>query len=285
MSDSYCIYVLIDPLDSTNYRYCGYTKNSNRRLQQHILESKRGLRTTYKTNWINYLLSNGRQPELLIIRDNISTKEFASQLEIYYCDKFKKEGHKLTNTAEPGLGGDTYKNNPNRTQILEKIRYAIVQKNKDVEYKKNLSVGNAKVWSNPEHRRKMSLIKTGKLNGMYGVHRYGEAAPMYGKRHTLQTKQKISNSNRGKTRTEETRKKMSLASKGRPKSFESVSKHFKSVLQYDCDMNFIKKYPSIKQAALENGVQSTGISACCAGRLKTCGKYIWRYGNYENSTN
>lgn len=48
------------------------------------------------------------------------------------------------------------------------------------------------------------------------------------------------------------------------------------VLQYDLNGKLIKEWPSYIKAAKELNIQSTGISDCVNGRLKTSGRFIWR---------
>lgn len=48
------------------------------------------------------------------------------------------------------------------------------------------------------------------------------------------------------------------------------------VLQYDLKGNFIKEYVSIKEAKKENK-KCSKISACCQGKRKTAGGYVWKY--------
>jgi len=48
----------------------------------------------------------------------------------------------------------------------------------------------------------------------------------------------------------------------------------KPILQYDLQMNFIKEWPSLTEAKkYTNG----DIQACCSGKQKTAGKYIWKF--------
>lgn len=51
----------------------------------------------------------------------------------------------------------------------------------------------------------------------------------------------------------------------------------KSVLQYDKNYNFIKKYNSLLEAEKETGVSNGNISNCCKSKSKTAGGYIWEY--------
>ena len=53
--------------------------------------------------------------------------------------------------------------------------------------------------------------------------------------------------------------------------------HVHPVAQYSLKMELVAVWDSIKDACLNNGVKSSNVSACCCGRLKTVGGYIWRY--------
>ena len=51
----------------------------------------------------------------------------------------------------------------------------------------------------------------------------------------------------------------------------------KVVFQYDLEHNFIKEWPSLKQAERETGINHTNISSVCNGKRKTAGGYFWTY--------
>ena len=89
---------------------------------------------------------------------------------------------------------------------------------------------------------------------------------------TDETKKKISeskigekNPNFGKHLSEETKRKI------------SQSKEVKAVLQFSKDGELIAEYQSIIEAERNTGCYNENICACCKGRLKTCGGYIWKY--------
>ena len=67
-----------------------------------------------------------------------------------------------------------------------------------------------------EHRR---LHKKGDNNPMYG--RTGKKNPFFGKKHSEETRKKISEANKGKHLSEETRIKISEAQKGKKRSEET----------------------------------------------------------------
>lgn len=88
---------------------------------------------------------------------------------------------------------------------------------------------------------------------------------MTGKHHSDETNKKISESLTGKHLSEETRRKMS---ENRPS---------KSVLQFSKSGELIAEYPSAREAERTTGCSNSSICACCKGRQKSCGGYIWRY--------
>lgn len=49
----------------------------------------------------------------------------------------------------------------------------------------------------------------------------------------------------------------------------------KAVLQFNMQGKFIAKYNSAQEAVLMNNLSN--VSACCRGKYKTAGGYIWRY--------
>lgn len=75
-------------------------------------------------------------------------------------------------------------------------QYVLVGKNILVKRGKRLP---KKGYKQPEWFKKMmGERRKGSNNGMYGTHRVGEKNPFYGKKHTLETTQKIKNTLKGK---------------------------------------------------------------------------------------
>lgn len=56
-----------------------------------------------------------------------------------------------------------------------------------------------------------------------------------------------------------------------------VQKTSKQVYKYDKDMNFINKYPSIKNAAKLNNIASANVTKCCNHKVRMVGGYVWRF--------
>ena len=85
-------------------------------------------------------------------------------------------------------------------------------KNLSEEAKKKISEANKGKQKSVEHKKKISEARKGKCAGEYN--------PMYGKHHSAEALQKMSDAKKGKHASEETRKKMSESQKGKPKTKE-----------------------------------------------------------------
>lgn len=57
----------------------------------------------------------------------------------------------------------------------------------------------------------------------------------------------------------------------------SENRPSKPVLQFSKTEEFISEYSSISEAERQTGCKNQSISACCKGKRKSCGGYIWKY--------
>ena len=76
----------------------------------------------------------------------------------------------------------------------------------------------------------------------------GEKHPFYGKHHSEETRNMISN-----------------------------SKGVNGILQFSKDGDFIAEYSSTHEAERQTGCYQTHICQCCKGKRKSTGGYIWKY--------
>jgi len=78
---------------------------------------------------------------------------------------------------------------------------------------------------------------------------------------------------------EKSRIKMSIKERQYNMTIKAKEKNLKPVLQYSKEGIFIKRYNSIKEAALDNSLYQSNISNCCNKKSKTCGGFLWKFEN------
>lgn len=138
-----------------------------------------------------------------------------------------------------------------------------------------------------------NCVLFGEKNGMCGLK--GENNPNYGKRRTEESKKKISDALKGKAKSISMKEKLSktrkekfklgeivIHNKGKKMSDEQRDKISKArKIPVVCinvnTMEILKIYDSIKDASEELGIDSSSIAKCCKGKVKTAGKFLWKY--------
>jgi len=108
-----------------------------------------------------------------------------------------------------------------------------------------------------------------------------------GRKNTIESNKRISDALKGKTQSDEVVQKRADKNRGRKNTIESnkrisdalkgkeQKKLWKPVEQYDLNDNFIAEYKSIKEAYKYTGIDQ--ISACCNGKRKRAGGFIWKF--------
>lgn len=203
------IYALSDPADG-EIRYVGFTsKTVKRRLIEHISEAKEG-KLSHRFNWIRSVLSAGRKPVVQILE--IVDKDSWAEKERHWIRTLRGEGKKLVNATDGGDGSLNLAEDVRR-RISEKVSAGLIgnQRRKGVAHTE-------------EDKRKISdgvksseAYKKG-INALRGKSR----APM-----AEETKRKISASKVGKKRkpaTDEARRNIAAAQNGRRHSEETKAK-------------------------------------------------------------
>ena len=223
----YKIYKLIDPVDES-VRYVGLTINSlNQRLKSHRNEKSK----SHKSAWIKSLKSKGNTPKIELIEE-VDSYEQACDREIFWIDKLRQDGHKLTNHA---TGGN--KNKRMSDEVRQKMSISHIERNK--LHKKTFSEESKKLMSS----RRKELMKDPK--------------------------------NREKLRIAS--KRFEEAKTQEQKLMDILIQPHKEVVQHDLQMNAIKEFISISQAARDTNLFYTNISKCCHHKVSTVGGWIWRF--------
>lgn len=100
---AYCIYGLSSEADPDKIVYIGYTSIFlNKRYNNHLCKSKRN--RTKCEQWIKGLKDAGIKLIMVLLEDNIPTKEAACQREIEYIEIYRREGKELKNITSGGSG-------------------------------------------------------------------------------------------------------------------------------------------------------------------------------------
>lgn len=215
-------------------RYIGITsKDIKGRLQRHIHESK--YRDNYKSNWIKKLTSEGREPIIEIIIDNLTYEE-SLILEVEYIKKYREKCN-LVNVSE---GGDF---NPS---FLDSVRKKISQKLTGVK-------------KSPESIEKMKASLS--------IKNKGSNNPFYNKKHTIESRIKMSQSVKKSFSNETMIEKLS--------SLKESSK--KPILQFDMNGDFIKEWDSVSRIKRELSFDRKTIKQACNGIYKQAYGFVWKY--------
>lgn len=99
----------------------------------------------------------------------------------------------------------------------------------------------------------------------------------YGTRNERASKN-ISKVMKGKKHSEETKQKISDSKKGENNPmFGKISPNRKPILQFTKDMVFVREFDSATTASKELKLSQGNITACCKRRQKTCSGFIWKY--------
>ena len=205
--------------------------------------------------------------------------------------------------------------NQNRSQeTREKLRNAVLGKKLSKETKQKMSKSHIGREFSEDTRNKISEALKGIKRGEETKQKVSESKS--GKKLTDEHKRKISESGKGRIVSEETREKLSKTLKGKIVSEETRKKMGEAtknsmteerkqrlsylasnrneetlakmseaqkipVVQLSKEDDFIKRFDSSKDAAVELNISSSNITSCCKKRygFKTVGGYKWVYAS------
>lgn len=291
----YTIYKLIDPTNN-EVRYIGLTFNNlKQRLKSHRNERSK----SHKCYWIDKLKSQGFDPIIECVEENISSYELACEREIYFIDYFRSIGCELTNSA---TGGN--KNKKMSIETREKMSKSRIERCKTHKIilsestKKILSEKSKLRFQDPNEREKLRISnkryedsKTEEqrlqdilIQNPKKVLQYDLNMNLLFEYPSLKNAERISGLDSGNISKCCKYKVRTVGGfiwrfEGDLNSLKErkTKKNTRGVIQYDLNMNYINKYDSVKMASNIVGCSTSGITCCCNGRFKSSGGFIWKY--------
>lgn len=243
MTDNWKLYQLVNPIDNTVF-YIGITcRELKDRVKDHYKTGLHQFKTnSQKTQIVYDLKKQNKKPIISLLFDEMTKKE-AEYLEKEAILAFRAAGFPLTNIS---LGGGVY-----------------VPTKQDIEKAK-------------ESRRKNPWKPTEKQLAKLSKAIKGENNGMYGRKHSPETKLKMSEiakkrNNRhwlGRKHTEETKHRLSEIRKGKKPNIQ-FSKSWKQIIVTNLKNNEEKLFNTITEAANFYGCGSDNICIVLKGKGKT----------------
>lgn len=255
------IYALSDPRNN-QVRYIGKANNPEDRYTNHFNSARD--KNTHKRNWINNIRKDGLRPGLIII-DEVPKSEWV-YWEKFYISLFKTWGFSLVNYTEGG-DGSTFGNSGS--------------------FKKGDIPHNKGVPCSEETKQKIK----DKLTGRSNINSY-KPIVQYDLEYNLLKRYKCVKDAIDESDGYFSAGKISNCLTGKRKHHRGFLWKYddgsdlnkfdviflkKQVIQFDKSLRELKRYSSIKIAELETNIHATNICACCKGKVKTAGGYIWKY--------
>lgn len=227
-------------------------------------------RSIQKYGWDNF--------EHQIIKTNL-TKENANELEEILIKKLgaldRSKGYNFRH------GGN---NGKHSEETKKKLKRAWEHRDRTMpeHVKEALIKANTGRHPSEETIRKISEAQKGKPR----FYARGEGNVNYGRHYTDEERRAMSermkgenNPNYGKHFSEEHKRKLSESNMGHYALKGSENPKARKVAQYDKNCVLIKIWDCMRDAARELDINPSHMSACCRGKRKTAGGYIWKYAD------
>lgn len=274
---------------SDNSCYVGLTCDVDRRNYQHIY-------TDNSSSVYKHIQETGLKPTLIIKTDYLDVKE-AAELESKIEQEYENKGWNILNKIKTGgIGGGyikwTYEECSREalkyTKLCDfykksRVAYDTCKENGWYEITKHLIESDFKGENNSFYGKKHTTETKLKMSENKKLTQVGENNSFYGKKHTTETKNIIAEKQRsnnignknpfyGKKHSKETIEKLKLVKRDNKHSC-------KKVYQIDKSGNIVKIWDNIVDAAEQilGDRKSSLITAACKGRIKTAGGYYWKY--------
>lgn len=255
----------------TWYIYCHTAPNGKRYIGQTCQEPEKrwregeGYKRVDTPHFYNAIQNYGWDNFKHVILCSCSSQENADFLEQWFIQKYdttnRDRGYNLTK----GGGGSAGR------KMSDKCKAAI-------------SASNSKegLWTDERRRKVSETLKRKYASGeitrapiseetreKQRIAHLGARNPNYGKPKSDETKRRMSAAQKGKHIPDETRRRQSEA------ALNSSKKKRCAVHQFTLEGEYVASYSSQKEAERQTGILSASISACCRGKSRTSGGFIW----------
>ena len=306
----YYTYLIDSP--KSDYYYVGMTTNINKRFSKHKTDSRKP--KTFIQRWLNK-----HQKATITILDEYYNESECIFGEIWYIELFKSWGLKLMNLTEGGEGIKGYKHT---TKAKNSISSANKGKIQTQETKNKISKANLNKTYSPLSKNKMSECKKGIKHFRYKQHLTEDHKNKLSKSNTRIMDEIKAYTLEGVLvdtfeNASEAKNKLSLnintgdilkVCRGKQKSCGGYIFQFSNddninnivlnninnkrlnnpqITQYSLDgvkiQTFINSYQAEKELLSQNiHIRSSDMRACCIGKQKTAGGYVWKFEETDN---
>lgn len=254
------IYKITNP---SNKIYIGQSWNIEKRLKGYKTNNNYCKNQTKLYNSFQKYGWENHQFDIIKSIEEPISQESLNEYEIEYWEYYIKKGFEMLNIREPGSRG---KLSEETKKKISKPRSEQAKLNMKGILKPNAG-GKGKL--KPKGFGKIISIKRKGWNPSIEW-REKISKALKGKYLSKEHKDKIKIATTGLIKSQETKQKMSLARKG-------LIIKGKDILQYDLQYNFIREWPSVKEAAEFLKLKPATISNNLTNLSKSAGGYIWKH--------
>jgi group I intron endonuclease len=279
------VYAYLDSTETINSEYCGIYfkhrpvyigKGKNRRMFDHLNERKRQENRFY--NKLNKMIREENTPIIIKIKE-FSNEQDALDFECLLIDNIKniRNDGLLYNTTDGGAGVPGY---IFTDEVRERMSKNAIKNKSHLNFPDNTGENHPMYGKKhtKETRNKMSKSQKGKKQSSEWIE--NRVKKLRGVPLSEYHKQKLSEANQGLKRSDETKKKISESKKGSIPWNQGLIKD--SILQLNSDGDIIKEWDSLIELE-ESGYQKSNVINVCNGKRKSHKGFRWLYKrDFEN---